>query len=233
MEIYRLARSIRDVMWVLGILSLGACTMSQPMRPEPKYEPTYPMIQHPPEAIDGALYQEGFALSLFSDRGARRVGDIVTIILEEQTSSKKSAGTTVKKETESTMKEPIVLGSLIKGVAENAGLTTSLDNNNEFSGEAESDQSNSLSGTITAVIAKVMPNGLMLVQWEKWLNLNQGEEYIRISGLLRPEDVDGSNSVSSLRLADARIAYSGTGTLADSNKAGWLSRFFLSPLMPF
>jgi flagellar L-ring protein precursor FlgH len=79
----------------------------------------------------------------------------------------------------------------------------------------------------------VLPNGLLVVQGEKWLNLNRGEEYVRVSGLLRPEDVDGQNTVSSLRLADARIAYSGTGDFADTNKAGWLSRFFLSPLMPF
>jgi flagellar L-ring protein precursor FlgH len=74
---------------------------------------------------------------------------------------------------------------------------------------------------------------LMLVQGEKWLNLNRGEEYIRVSGLLRPEDIDANNTVSSLRLADARIAYSGTGELADSNQPGWLTRFFLNPIFPF
>ena len=73
----------------------------------------------------------------------------------------------------------------------------------------------------------------MQIQGEKWLNLNRGEEYVRVSGLARPEDIDGDNVVSSLRLADARIAYSGTGELADTNRAGWLTRFFLGPLMPF
>jgi flagellar L-ring protein FlgH len=79
----------------------------------------------------------------------------------------------------------------------------------------------------------VYPNGLLQVQGEKWLKLNRGEEYVRVSGLVRQEDIDGSNRVSSLKLADARLAYSGTGELADSNSAGWLMRFFLSPLMPF
>ena len=83
------------------------------------------------------------------------------------------------------------------------------------------------------MVAEVLPNGLLLVQGEKWMNFNRGEEYLRVSGLVRPEDVDAYNSVSSLRLADARISYSGTGELADSNTPSWLSRFFFHPVMPF
>ena len=122
---------------------------------------------------------------------------------------------------------PVVVGD------GNDGLLNGLETDNGFNGSAASDQSNSLNGTITAVIAKVLPNGLMQVQGEKWLQLNRGEEFVRISGLVRPEDVTGNNTVSSLRLGDARIAYSGTGELADSNRAGWLTRFFLNPLFPF
>ena len=128
--------------------------------------------------------------------------------------------------------EPTVLGSVITGSGDN-GLLTDITSENEFEGEAESGQRNSLTGTITAIVTQVLPNGLVQIQGEKWLNLNRGEEYVRISGLARPEDIDGDNVVSSLRLADARIAYSGTGELADTNRAGWLTRFFLGPLMPF
>ncbi len=161
------------------------------------------------------------------------MGDIVTIRLEEQTRASKSAGTKIAKESAVTVQEPTIFGSWIKGLAENAGLSSSLDGESEFSGKAESSQSNSLSGTVSAMVAEVLPNGLLLIQGEKWLNLNRGEEYLRVSGLVRPEDIDSENSVSSLKLADARIAYSGTGDFADSNKAGWLTRFFLSPIMPF
>ena len=83
------------------------------------------------------------------------------------------------------------------------------------------------------VVARVLPNGLLLVQGEKWFRLNRGEEYVRISGLVRPEDVSADNSISSQRLADARIAYSGTGELAQSNQAGWLTGFFLGTVNPF
>lgn len=212
----------------LGIVVLTAgCVSQTPVRQEPSYRPAYPDLARP-EQVDGAsLFQAGHTRYLFDDRRANRVGDIVTIRLEESTSSSKSAETNYSKSSETGIESPTLFGSVIDDLASSFG------SDNEFDSEAESDQSNSLRGTVSAVIAEVLPNGLLVVQGEKWLNLNRGEEYIRISGLVRPEDVDGFNTVSSLRLADARIAYSGTGTFADSNEAGWLSRFFLSPLMPF
>ena len=79
----------------------------------------------------------------------------------------------------------------------------------------------------------MLPNGLLVVRGEKWMRLNQGDEYIRLTGLARPEDVLADNTVSSTKLADARISYSGTGALANSNRQGWASRFFNGPLWPF
>ena len=213
------------------VLTLSGCVVTQvPTRPEPRYEPVLAPSQTPQAATLGALYQTATFDSLFVDRRALGVGDVVTIRLEERTTSQKSAETTVSKDTSNQIVNPKILGSLIRGT----GTTdlNLLDSNTDFSGGAESDQSNSLSGTLTAVIAEVYPNGLMRVRGEKWLNLNRGEEYLRVSGLLRPEDIGDDNSVSSTRLADARIAYSGTGALADSNAPSWLARFFLSPRFP-
>jgi flagellar L-ring protein precursor FlgH len=218
---------------VLAIaLSLPACMPFIPDRAEPDYRPAYPDVPPPPPTEAGGLYRAGYQLSLFDDRRGIRVGDVVTIQLEERTVASKSAGTTLNKESTTTLPEPTVLGSVITGSGDN-GLLTDINSENEFTGEAESGQRNSITGTITAVVTQVFPNGLVQIQGEKWLNLNRGEEYVRVSGLARPEDINGDNIVSSLRLADARIAYSGTGELADTNRAGWLTRFFLGPLMPF
>ncbi len=225
--------AIRALSLLFFTLLLGGCITADPVRQEPGYRPSYGFVKPAAKPTGGAIYREGYSLALFADRRASRVGDIVTIVLEERTRASKSAGTKIGKESQVKVQEPTIFGTLIKGLAENAGLSSSLDGESEFSGKAESSQSNSLSGTIAAMVAEVLPNGLLLIQGEKWLNLNQGEEYLRISGLVRPEDIDGENSVSSLKLADARIAYSGTGEFADSNKAGWLTRFFLSPIMPF
>lgn len=215
----------------LLLLLLSGCVIAPgPSRPEPRYEPVLAPTVPPQPATVGSLYQSGNFDSLFVDRRALGVGDVVTIRLEERTTSQKSAETTVSKETSNQIVNPKVLGSVIRGTG-SADLNL-LDSNTDFSGNAESDQSNSLSGTLTAVIAEVYPNGLMRVRGEKWLNLNRGEEYLRVSGLLRPEDIGDDNSVSSTRLADARIAYSGTGALADANAPSWLARFFLSPRFP-
>jgi len=215
----------------VGFLVAG-CVQVDPTRPEPMYTPTYPDVQAPVPVSSGSLLPTSGSLDLYVDRKALRVGDLLTIRLEESTQSSKSAETAINKASNSEIGNPTLLGSLIRG-SPPSDLFNSIESENGFNGSAESDQSNSLNGTITAVISRVLPNGLMQVQGEKWLQLNRGEEFVRISGLVRPEDVTGNNTVSSLRLADARIAYSGTGELANSNRAGWLTRFFLNPLFPF
>jgi flagellar L-ring protein precursor FlgH len=115
----------------------------------------------------------------------------------------------------------------------NNTLEQNLSATREFEGEADSSQSNSLSGAITVTIADVLPNGNLMVRGEKWLTLNQGEEFIQISGMVRPQDVSTSNTVLSTQIADARITYSGEGFLAESNQMGWLARFFNHPIWPF
>lgn len=112
-------------------------------------------------------------------------------------------------------------------------LETSIENDTAFSGKGSTGQSNSLQGSITVTVHQLYPNGLMLVKGEKWLNLTNGSEVIRVSGLLRPEDVTPENTALSTKLADARLTYSGTGDLADTTSQGWLTRFFNSGWWPF
>ena len=224
---------MRKVFWsvVAGLICSG-CVTPAPSREEPEYRPVWPEVAVPKPASAGSLFIDGSSLTLFDDRRATRVGDVITVILDERTRSSKSAETSVKKGSTNQILNPKILGSLVQGAGD-TNIFNSLDSSTEFSGEGESDQSNSLSGTISVVVARVLPNGLLLVQGEKWFQLNRGEEYVRISGLVRPEDVSADNSISSQRLADARIAYSGTGELAQSNQAGWLTRFFLGTVNPF
>jgi flagellar L-ring protein precursor FlgH len=227
-----MCNAMRFALIALAGLLVSGCIGVTPKRPEPSYQPAYPLLPPPPTPTAGALFQTGYGINLYDDRRATRAGDIVTIVLQEKTQSSKSAATNISKGSTSELPEPTILGSVISGSGAN-GLFNSIENKNKFNGAADSDQSNSLTGTISAVVTAVYPNGLLQVQGEKWLQLNRGEEYVRVSGLVRQEDIDGSNAVSSLRLADARLAYSGTGELADANAAGWLTRFFLSPFMPF
>ena len=111
-------------------------------------------------------------------------------------------------------------------------LSGSIDANRDFDGSATSQQQNSLRGEITVSVHAVQPNGILEIRGEKWLTLNQGDEYIRLSGLVRADDIQNDNSVSSQRIADARISYAGRGALSDANAAGWLTRLFNHPLFP-
>lgn len=215
-----------------SVMAGGCALQPQPQRTEPSYRPVWPDLPAPVSVSNGSLYATSNNLELFGDRRAHEVGDVVTIVLEEQTRSSKSAETSINKTSSNEILNPKIFGSIVRGTGTDA-IFNSSDSTSDFSGSGESDQSNSLSGTISAVISKVLPNGLLLVQGEKWLQLNSGEEYVRVSGLVRLEDIGPDNSFSSQRLADARIAYSGTGAVAQSNQPGWLTRFFFGTINPF
>jgi flagellar L-ring protein precursor FlgH len=208
------AEFFRMIFLVVSIGSLTACTIGPDAMPnDPAYAPVYPLSAEIPMANSGGIYRPGYSAGLFEDLKARRVGDIISVILSERF----DAGT-------------------VLGVSPSLGdynMQTSVTQDRELKGEAGSDQSNSLSGSIAVTIAEILPNGLMMVRGEKWMTLNRGEEFIRIQGLIRPEDVQPDNTILSTRLADARITYSGTGDLANANKQGWGARFFNSEYWPF
>ena len=166
-------------------------------------------------------------VSLTSDARAFRVGDVVTVLLQETTQASKKAGTSFSKGSSASV-DPI--GALGKTFGR-TGISASADRS--FQGDSTSTQQNALSGAVTVIVQEVLPNGLLRVAGEKRLQLNQGEEFVRVKGYLRANDIDSENQVSSQRVANARIAYSGQGTLADANTPGWLTRFFTGPLMPF
>lgn len=213
-------------------LLLSACTIGpEPLPDDPAYAPVIPAITEIPQPNRGGIYRPDFSVALFEDRRANRVGDIISVILSERTQSSKTADTEITKESATSFDAGTVLG-----VAPSLGdynLQTEINQDRELIGESSSDQSNSLSGSIAVTVSEILPNGLMVVRGEKWMTFNRGEEYIRIRGLIRPEDVQPDNTILSTRLADARITYSGTGDLADSNKQGWGSRFFNSEYWPF
>lgn len=212
-------------------LGLAGCVNKPPKPDNPYYAPIQPSQMQQPKPVDGAIYQAGAGMDLYGDGRAHRIGDIITVQLTENTQSSKSSSTSVSKDNSVSIGAPNVLG---RDLSINGNpLSASMESGSSFDGEGSSDMSNSLSGNITVTVHQVLPNGTMLVRGEKWLTLNQGDEYIRISGLVRPQDIGPDNTVQSTRLADARISYSGTGSTQDANVMGWLSRFFISPLWPF
>ena len=179
----------------------------------------------------GAVYNGGGGL-FASDRRANNVGDIITITLEESLNASNSGSETLSKTDAYTFDLPealfgpsSLLGKLFfnGGVKENnlAGGTTQ-----SFTGSGTAAQANTLTGTMSVTVVRVYPNGNLEVKGERKLSYNSGTEYIRLSGVIRPEDISSSNTVSSTKVADAQLSYTGTGDMNDSVTRGWLGRYF-------
>ena len=214
---------------VCGLMS--ACGLLPAKHPKP--DPVVARVLPPPTPrTDGAIYQAGQQMELFADLKARRVGDILTIKLNEVTAASKSAVTKTKKATAVANTGPTLFGKTIttKGVPI---MNTSMNGSDSFDGEGASTQSNSLAGSLTVTVTDVQANGNLVVQGDKTLKLNQGDEYVHIAGVIRPADIATDNTVTSDRIADAHISYSGKGVVDSSNRVGWLARFFNSPFAPF
>lgn len=224
-----------------ALVLLGGC-QSAPKR-DPEFAASYPAYRAPkPQANTGGIYQLGHEVLFFEDIKARRIGDVLTIRLTESTNASKAASTAIDKTQNTAISNPTVLGAspqfslpgrLPLNNTSDLSLTTNLDSNSSFSGDASADQSNTLTGNITVTVADVFPNGNLLVRGEKRLNLNQGNEYVKISGIVRPIDIAADNTVPSTKVADATIVYNGDGAVSDSNEIGWLARFFVSAIFPF
>lgn len=218
-------------------IMLTACVAPPPKPNDPYYAPVLPRTPIPTAQNKGAIYQSGFDISLWDDRRARRIGDVITITLDESTQASKNADAKLTKDSTTNLGLTSFLGgvlSMSSPISNNRKtLDASYDAQRETDGSGEAAQSNSLTGSITVTISEVLPNGVLAIRGEKWVTLNTGDELIRISGLIRKEDIMPDNTVSSSRVADARITYSGTGTFAEASQPGWFDRFFISPLWPF
>ncbi|SDH39566.1 flagellar basal body L-ring protein FlgH [Pseudomonas panipatensis] len=222
---------------LLAITALAGCVSPPPKPDDPYYAPVMPRTPMPAAQNNGSIYQSGFDNNLYGDRKAFRIGDIITITLNEKTQASKAANSDVAKDSNSKIGVTSLFGGSATTNNPLGGADLSLgaeyNGTRESKGNSKAGQSNSLTGSITVTVADVMPNGILAVRGEKWMTLNTGNELVRIAGLIRADDIATDNTVSSTRVADARITYSGTGSFADASQPGWLDRFFLSPLWPF
>ena len=211
----------------------GGCAQTRiVVQPDPQYAPVdLNAMAFKPEP-NGSIFQTGRSIRLFEDNKAFRIGDVLSVTLMESTNASKSAATSTDKDDEIDISAAAIFGSSGPSVNGNLALTNSLDGERAFSGSGDSAQSNSLSGEIAVTVVDVLPSGNLVVRGEKIIGLNQGSEFIRISGIVRPQDVSTDNIVVSSKIANSRIFYGGGGVIAESNTRGWLSRFFDSPVFP-
>lgn len=214
---------------IVCLLLTGCETM--PDR-DPDFAPVRPEALRPPVQNTGSIYQANYDMRLFEDQIARRVGDIITILFDERIQAKKSADLNVNKNADITVTVPKLYG-MDPAVVMGGALENQVVANRNMLGNGQANQSNSLTGSITVTVVDVLPNGNLKVRGEKRVSLNQGNEYIRVSGIIRLTDIDASNQINSSQLADATIMYTGDGIIADASRPGWINRTFMHWLFPF
>jgi flagellar L-ring protein precursor FlgH len=184
-----------------------------------------------PQAVppnSGAIYQASTHYKpLFEDRRARQVGDTLVIVLNEKTNASKKSNSSTDKNGEVNFGIP----PIVFGVPITKKVDMGASSANKFAGKGEAASTNNFNGTIAVTVIDVLPNNYLMVSGEKQLAMTQGTEYIRFSGVVRPETVI-NNTVSSIQVADARIEYKANGYIDEAQTMGWLSRFFLT-VSPF
>lgn len=216
---------------------LSGCAYEH-VKPDPAFAPVRPAAKIKPPVQNGAIYQAGFEMNLFESVKAKRVGDILTVVFDENHVAKKETKTEDNKGTSVTLTGPTVFGKAANATTGAQpswlqALNNNITSSNDFKSKGKSEQKDSLSGSISVSVVDVMPNGYLSIRGEKLLTLNQGDEFIQVMGIIRPIDIGADNKVSSSKVANARIVYSGKGLTHDSNQGGWGTRFFLSDIWPF
>lgn len=197
-----------------------------PRSDDPYYAPVIKYEAQASQHVNGGIYKVGMGDVFFGSQTANKIGDILTINLSETTSSSKSNDATLSKSSSARVLNPRVVGTEVN-------IDSVLpDGGSDFSGSAGANQRNSLNGTITVTVYDVYPNGILAVRGEKWVTLNRGDEYIRLTGIIRKRDIRPNNTIDSSRVADARITYSGSGEIASGSEQGWVTRLLNRGVVP-
>lgn len=196
---------------------------------EPKVSQTPLTVPVAAKPATGSLFQSAGYRPAFEDRRARALGDTVTIqIVENVTASQKSTST-VNRNTSIDSNITALPFNDLSGLSK---LGIGAATNNNFSGKGGTESANTFSGSITATVIEVMPNGHLVVAGEKQIGVNQNVDVLRFSGTVDPRLVQPGSIISSTQVANVRVESRGRGAQDEAQTVGWLSRFFLS-FLPF
>jgi flagellar L-ring protein precursor FlgH len=222
----RALRCIATALALGGVAGLSGCVALMPPRVEvANTAPALPQPLPVPVASNGSIYQASQYRPLFEDYRARLVGDTLTINIVEKVSAKQNSTSSIDK-----------TGSLEASVSALPGIRPSAfarasasgKSSNNFEGKGATENTNDFSGTITAIVTGVLPNGHLMIAGEKQIGVNSNVDVLRFSGQVDPISIQPGNVVPSAQIANVRVEHRGRGAQAEANSIGWLSRFFLT-----
>lgn len=203
------------------LMSLGLAGCSPLLSPVNQLPPAAPINLPPPPKMNGTIFQPGYEARLYTDRVAYRIGDVLTVRLEESTKGEYNSATKTDKKAKLHYPVPQIFGTTPLQY-----LNVQTDTEQTFDGKGNSNESNKLTGTITVTVVSLLPNNNLQIQGESWVTLNQGQEYIQVTGLVRPEDIEPNNTVSSQRIANAKISYGARGQAGYASSGGLMTKLF-------
>lgn len=234
--------------WLLLLSLILAGCQHQPVKPPVSRETTVesrhihkantkatseasPQSEIPPT---GSLFNARYSSLMVSDRRAYRLGDILTIELEGTTNISMGGGSSTNKSATVSIPDPTLLGRSSASILGSGwSLASDIQPTREYGGTTSSSRNNRLEGSVAVKVVEVLHNGTLRIEGNKWLTINSGREQIRISGLVRPEDISTDNKVSSERIAEARVDYVALGDTANAHEPGWFTKMLNSPFFPF
>ena len=223
---------MRWLLVFIGIGSLVGCINPQKVAgPSPDYAPVIPEPTVRASIPTGSVYNVAFSDSWFGEKKAYRVGDIVTVVLDESLDADTTTKNTASRKTKTDVLSPL---QIAKWGSPGGILSTDIQEENEVSstGSGVIDQSATFKGTMTAQVVEVYPNGNLLIRGEKIVNFSSGSEVVQVKGIIRPQDIQPDNTVQSKRLASAQITYKGVGPNANAQQVPWGTNLLLS-IWPF
>lgn len=225
------------------MLALGGCASAPvALKHSPEFAPVLPVVVERPREATGAIYSGHHGDNFFGRSRNFRVGDLITVLLNESTqANREQRGNVIRESNNDVVPAGLtnrvqnlalpgrILGTTLDGALNGVNLNNAKV---ESTGTGAANQLATLSGAVSVTVVEVLANGNLMVRGEKQLALTEGSEIIQVSGILRPNDISPNNMVQSRRLANAQIAYRGTGDMANAAKAGWGTSALLK-LWPF
>jgi len=211
------------------LLLLTGCATPYPV-PEVSVAPgadTRPLPVAVPAISNGAIYQVAQYRPLFEDHRARLVGDVVNVQIVEKVSASQKSTSSINKS--GSVDAGLTALPLLKATALTRASATGS-SANDFQGKGSTENTNDFSGTITAVVTEVLPNGHLVIAGEKQIGVNQNVDVLRFSGQVDPRSIQPGNTVASAQIANVRVEHRGRGAQADAQGIGWIGRFFLNVL---